>query len=1088
MLLAVLAACSAPSSAVLQEQVYTIENGTVDGGVYVGGGPGSGDDPTEQDFNVPTGDIKWARLYTHVWASGKSSGWLNITFYNGTEYTQNDKYLEFDYSGPNDEQEGYYVSCGYGVYLRYLNVTNITKNGYNNASAVTSGFGIGSISGIVLVVLYDDGGPPVAYWINQGYIHMGGTGAYPCAVPSTATWFNGSIETGDVSPVLWTGYLSGSDGEPDYLSFNTNELSADAADGGGETADSSWQPGSFFDIDSWVIEPGWLSGSNQRVDFVNGDPPDGESGETSLRVFLAIMVNQSDPDLNVTEIDPFVEVDGQTPIGLVTGRTYLINTTVKNKGTGAANDFNVTLREDGVLRNDTFISSLNGTKETVLQFNWTNSTAGDYTLNVTADAYGVVDEVDEDNNASTKTVTVLGYGSGPTDIGLTSSDIAFSPAFGNNNTTITVKLTNWNTTNADDFDVNMTVKSGGTPVYSTNMTTSLYALHCRYVEFEYDGTLAGSPYTIMINVTDVAGETVTDNNNVSKELTLIRCRIYDSHHRGNVSNYNGTLSDWAIAEMFDITKLAPANTNPVELLASVANITAGASTLVMSVEYNGTAILDHGTEMVNNETRSHYWYPYVNGIPVPGTEWETHNLCHDDVLHWDILAYIQGTDGNGEPVSYKPRLVMDYPEPFLHGYEGTVDNVTIVYPDEILCYKDKADAIRVGLNGSGVPEASIHVRAYSEVTDLERDNAHLILLGTPTNNPFIAYVNSIHTEVGMPIYFDGDKIIDDSFNRSDAYDPEYELSFVIESCDNPYDETPTAGHRCVWLAAAVEDYWAYKAADVLANDTNRLDRFWLIDTTSDLVPTWDGTNAALNWDNWTGTCSSFDVYITNNLTAGFPASPNATVSTTSWLDTNAGADPEQRYYMVTCNTTGEQIEGNVSKIAYELKSGANWITMPSMNPPKADADEFIKSTGSVTVVWWNSTSQNSETYNTIPFPPYYSGDNFEVKPARGYEVQVSSDTGWSVAGWVPSVCPVKLKSGANWIGMQFNTTIDDADELIKDIGMNCPTVVWWNSTSQNSETYNTIPFPPYYSGDNFEVKPARGYEIQVNVDMTWIPR
>ncbi|NQE04398.1 hypothetical protein C5S32_00870, partial [ANME-1 cluster archaeon GoMg1] len=60
-------------------------------------------------------------------------------------------------------------------------------------------------------------------------------------------------------------------------------------------------------------------------------------------------------------------------------------------------------------------------------------------------------------------------------------------------------------------------------------------------------------------------------------------------------------------------------------------------------------------------------------------------------------------------------------------------------------------------------------------------------------------------------------------------------------------------------------------------------------------------------------------------------------------------------------------------------------------------------------------------------------------------------------------------------------------ELIKDI-QNCTKVAWWNSTSQKAESYSKVPFPPFYVGTNFKVKPARGYEVAVTTNTTWTPR
>ncbi|CAD7768316.1 hypothetical protein FHEFKHOI_00202 [Candidatus Methanoperedenaceae archaeon GB50] len=168
--------------------------------------------------------------------------------------------------------------------------------------------------------------------------------------------------------------------------------------------------------------------------------------------------------------------------------------------------------------------------------------------------------------------------------------------------------------------------------------------------------------------------------------------------------------------------------------------------------------------------------------------------------------------------------------------------------------------------------------------------------------------------------------------------------------------------------------------------------------------------------------------------------------------------------------------------------GINWITPPSTNPPLTNADELIKAIPNhENVKWWNSTSQLLESYSKMPWG--YVGDNFEVKPTRGYEAVVNANTIWTVVGWVPPDCPIGLKKigtkGINWIGMPFNTTIDDADELIKAIP-NHENVKWWNSTSQLLESYSKMPWG--YVGDNFEVKPTRGYEAVVNANTIWTPR
>ena len=140
LLLAALAVLCAPVSAAVLEELHTIKNGTVDGGVYVGGGHGVAySSPYIQNFSVPTGDIIWARLYAAVCGGETINGWMNITYWNGTGVTQNNQYLEYTYDGgANDETEGYYLCSAWGNYWKYWNVTDIIKSGANNATATTS--------------------------------------------------------------------------------------------------------------------------------------------------------------------------------------------------------------------------------------------------------------------------------------------------------------------------------------------------------------------------------------------------------------------------------------------------------------------------------------------------------------------------------------------------------------------------------------------------------------------------------------------------------------------------------------------------------------------------------------------------------------------------------------------------------------------------------------------------------------------------------------------------------------------------------------------------------------------------------------
>ena len=1079
LLLAVLAAYSAPVSAEYCADLSTAIKGT--GDVYVGGGHGLNTSPYQQDFDIPSGNVKWARLYTGVWASGNSPGWINISFCNGTGCTDHDAYVTTSHTGgSNTEDDGYYVACGYGNYWYYWNVTNIVSSGTtNNATVTTEDFNVGDVSGAVLIVVYEDGGK--YYWVNQGYVYLGtGDTTCGCRKAESTTTFSGTMDD-SANATLWTGYFVGEPSpEKDILEFNGYQFDvADTADGSGATSDSSWT-NKRLDVDKWDIHQNWIDTASNSLKFIR-------DSDTATRAVLAVFLNETPaPDLKVTGIDELVEQDGQTPTALVANQNYPIDVTVQNIGNNAAGAFDLTFKVGTQTNTTNLATGLGAGDENVSTYHWTPPSGGSYNLNATADAGGAVTESDEDNNATTKLVTVLAAGTA--NLAIVSGDITFHPAYANhtanNNTIVRVKVRNDGAGDAGSagsmFKVQLVTSSG-----SVNKTTWLRAKCYRFVEFETTLPEGSNSVTVNLDPDDTVAETSNGDNSAGNTVDIVEYHILDTHHYGDDSTYNGPMSGNTDVEMFDVVKLAPEGANPVELLRSVANSTTpGDSTPIKSVD-----------GLTHNDTMRYYWYPFVNGIPVPwgegGCEWETYQLHEGDTIRWEFLKYVNSPSADG----FKARPVMDYPEPFVHGYNETVYSITIVYPDELLCYQDKADAIESGLVAAGVSGGIISKKAVGDVTSSDKQNNNLILLGTPSNNPIIADINSQRLTVGLPVYFSGNQMIDDSDDTA------YDVGGVIEACDNPYDgaDWKDTGPS-VWLAAAVEDYWAYKAADLLADDPDMLDRFWTIREPY-LVPTWDGTDVTLDWGNWTGTCTSFDIYITNNLTAGFPASPNATVSATSWSDTNAGADLE-RYYKVTCGAGGEQIEGNVSKIAYELEKGAiygvNWVTLPSTSPPITDADAMIKSIPGIThitgdnVKWWNFTSQQAESYFKTPVG--YGGTNFAVKPVRGYEVSIGVDTTWTVVGWVPPTCQIKLKKGAiygvNWIGMPFDTTTDDADAMIKSIPgithLTGDNVKWWNFTSQQAESYFKTPVG--YGGTNFAVKPVRGYEVSIGVDTIWTPQ
>jgi hypothetical protein len=135
--------------------VETRTSGTVNGGVFIDYVPWDEQTTLTGNFNVPNGNIAWARLYTGIWG-GKPEyvGWVNVTF-NGVHDSNGLGPIHLQ--GQNDVNPNVWCS-GNGKHWMYYDVTGLVNNGINTATTTkineTVGTFDGRVYGIVLVVVY----------------------------------------------------------------------------------------------------------------------------------------------------------------------------------------------------------------------------------------------------------------------------------------------------------------------------------------------------------------------------------------------------------------------------------------------------------------------------------------------------------------------------------------------------------------------------------------------------------------------------------------------------------------------------------------------------------------------------------------------------------------------------------------------------------------------------------------------------------------------------------------------------------------------------------------------------------------------
>jgi len=834
MLLAVLVACSAPPASAwwyddglklsdspdrpVLNDFSSVDNGSTvenfivaNGSVYIPFEQGIDPEDYTYNFPVPMGvTLKYAGIYADVW-SANYCGRMNFTF-NANNLGE----LQFGTSGmgcgvATCDENSNVAGNGLGGNGVWFNVTDIANAGATNAFVtddVTTDPPCGSFDGrkrgcsFIEIYSHPDIDDTLHIWFNQGMEDLDGE----------ETWINITIYNVAGSPTYWTLVQCIDCSDPgDDLLFNGNSLSGW---NGGSTGDH-WMSVDSFDVTSYVA-----SGAN----YVNYS-----SSAGSLHPFWVMLIGHNEPldplegkDLNVTGIDTLVERNGQTPYELVQGYTYTINATVKNIANGdITTGFNVSLYNDSVFIDKKEVTGgLNGTDEVTVSFDWTPSVTGNNELTVVADSDNdVAGEILENNNASSVTVNVVATGAF-SDLELSSDDVTFLPAYdhhggtGNNNTTIVVNITNIDTSASSAYNLSIDIN----PSYDMPMP-SLYPKAWTKCEVEYNA-IPGTPYMVTVETQNVTNDCDPNNNQTSKNLKTINVTIKDTHEYGDKSAYTGPLSGGSTVTMFDVAKVVPENTTLHNALSSVAVVDTG--------DYKYKA---YGIDGLEQDTFEFiYWYAFVNGIPANHSAENdgTYQLKEGDAAHWDILKYVNSGE---EDIFFKPRPIMDYPEPFLHGFGGTVWDTTIVYPSTDASYFSVAQNIKAELESYGVANVNIRTNA-TLITPDEKENNHLILLGPPDKNSIIEEVNANHTEVGMTVYFASGKMYD---NNTGA-----ELTTganVLESCDNPFNNADVTdawkdSSQTVWIASGASDATAKEAAEWLINRTCLLEDAYKLSTNS----------------------------------------------------------------------------------------------------------------------------------------------------------------------------------------------------------------------------------------------------------------
>ena len=248
--------------------VETRVSGTVNGGVFIDYEPWAGTTTLTGNFDVPDGDVKWARLYTGIWGGTEDyEGWVNVTF-NGV-YDRNGL-GPIHLQGESDTNPNVWCTT-HGKYWMFYNVTDLVNSGEVNTATTTKinatvGSFDGRVYGIVLVVVYEGGDKPkdIQYWINDGNdaLHYAYATWPPVAHDTGTTYFNGTVNTDTVTKAnLTMVHLTGYEPVCDScLKFNDNALNTSMVDS------------NTFELNSWDVTD-YVASAGNNVWYSRGDDP-----------------------------------------------------------------------------------------------------------------------------------------------------------------------------------------------------------------------------------------------------------------------------------------------------------------------------------------------------------------------------------------------------------------------------------------------------------------------------------------------------------------------------------------------------------------------------------------------------------------------------------------------------------------------------------------------------------------------------------------------------------------------------------------------------------------------------------------------
>ncbi len=193
------------------------------------------------------------------------------------------------------------------------------------------------------------------------------------------------------------------------------------------------------------------------------------------------------------------------------------------------------------------------------------------------------------------------------------------------------------------------------------------------------------------------------------------------------------------------------------------------------------------------------WFYFVNGMLAPqGAQY--YMMHNGDVVRWDYHPW--------DSPRRCTALIGEFPEPFLHGFQGMNKKTTIVYTTDC---NDLADEMKNLFIDYNVQSSLVEV---SDLTEQEKTNNHLVLIGTYDQHPLIQELNVHAKELG--VYIEWDNTFISTFNLQGDLEQHYTHAGVLFATQNFWNPKGNwHGENVIWVVTGVTQTDVKNTVDIL---------------------------------------------------------------------------------------------------------------------------------------------------------------------------------------------------------------------------------------------------------------------------------